>query len=343
MLDLDKLAKIWALTDSPNRGEAAAARNRAEALLKAHGKTIADVPEMLRQRQSATDRASAGGAPEPGQHGFTFYDMNNPEHMAAWAESDRTRRAERARKEAPEREAVISRYGSVDAAIDPCEREVLLRMSVRKWAIFHDAPNQRWTKSIDGSCELWIREMKPRVRLALSIAYPLPQTVQEAKTEYDYWECRDRELGLVLEDTRDTQLDLAARGRREIVLDLLETGLRARTLGEVLIRQRYIVARECSMPEVEQAILADLEHLAAMAERAPAPAPAPEAAVQTGRVHNGQRETATDRRAEVIRLLSNVDTAHLSDREIARQVGVSPQTVGNLRRRLADEKLAEAA
>jgi hypothetical protein len=292
---------------------------------------------LLRQRQSTTDRASAGGAPEPGPHGFTFYDMDNPDHMAAWAESDRKRRAERARKEAPEREAVLSRYSSMDAAIAPCEREVLLRMSVRKWAVFHDAPNQRWTKSIDGCRELWIREMTPRVRLALSTAYPLPGTVQQAKAEYDYWECRDRELGLVLEDTSDTQLDLAARGRREIVRDLLETGLRARTLGEVLIRQRHLVASESVMVEVEQAVLADLEHLAAMAASTPDPA------VHTGHAQAGQRETATDRRAEVIRLLSNVDTAYLSDREIARRVGVSPQTVGNIRRRLTDEDLTNAA
>lgn len=43
--------------------------------------------------------------------------------------------------------------------------------------------------------------------------------------------------------------------------------------------------------------------------------------------------TATARREEVLRLLSNPDTASLSDREIARRVGVSPTTVGTLRKR----------
>jgi DNA-binding Lrp family transcriptional regulator len=46
--------------------------------------------------------------------------------------------------------------------------------------------------------------------------------------------------------------------------------------------------------------------------------------------------TASDRREEVIRLLSNVDTTTLADREIARMVGVSPQTVGNIRRRIIE-------
>jgi hypothetical protein len=46
-------------------------------------------------------------------------------------------------------------------------------------------------------------------------------------------------MGLVLEDTSDTQLDLAAYGRREVVRDLLETGLRAGSLNDVLIRHRW--------------------------------------------------------------------------------------------------------
>jgi DNA-binding CsgD family transcriptional regulator len=94
--------------------------------------------------------------------------------------------------------------------------------------------------------------------------------------------------------------------------------------NDVLIRQRYFLDRDFSdMPEIEKAVLADLEHLKKMAERVP---PQP--------VQNGQaRTTASDRRAEVVRLLSNVDTSRLSDREIGRRIGVSPQTVGNIRRK----------
>jgi hypothetical protein len=214
---------------------------------------------------------------------------------------------------------VIARYGSADAAIAPCEREALLRAAVSQWSMPCDAPHQRWTRQIGEWTDRIMGDMPALVRDALSAAYPLPVTIGEAKAEYDYWERRDREMGLVLEDTSDTQLDLAAGGRLEIVRGLIETRLRAQSLADVLVRQRYLVARECSMVEVEQAVLADLEHLSAVAE--------PTA------VHNGQRETATDRRAEVIRLQSNVDTADLSGREIARRVGVSPQTVGNIRRR----------
>jgi hypothetical protein len=60
-------------------------------------------------------------------------------------------------------------------------------------------------------------------------------------------------------------------------------------------------------------------------------------------VQTEQHATARDRRAEVIRLLSNFNGPALSDREIARRVGVSPRTVGNIPRRLAVEASAKAA
>jgi hypothetical protein len=128
---------------------------------------------------------------------------------------------------------------------------------------------------------------------------------------------------------------LPAYGRRKIVRELLEAGLRARSIADVLIRQRYLVREEWNMPGVEQAALANLEVLAEMAKTAA------DLSVQTGHVHTGRRETARDRRAEVIRLLSILDAGALSDREIGCRVGVSPQTVGNVRRRLVVEASAE--
>ena len=168
-------------------------------------------------------------------------------------------------------------------------------------------------------------DIPSHLRKALSAAYPLPTTVVEANAEYDYWRQRDHDLGLVLGDTSDTQLDLCAYGRQEIILGLLETGLRAQTLADVIARLRHVSASETTMgmPEMVDAALADVESLAAMAKAAPLQP------VQSGQA----RTTATDRRAELSRLLSNVDTARLSDREIARMVGVSPQTVGNMRRK----------
>jgi DNA-binding CsgD family transcriptional regulator len=327
--DLDRLVKVHKLFNSPLHGEAASARARAEAILAKYGKGIEDLASVLRGDAQAKE-------PQPDWSGFTFYDMNNPDHRAAYAEAERTDWTARARKEKPERDAVIKRYGSEEAVLAPCVREAKLREAVRQWSVFYDPPNQRWTKSIDGWTGLY-SQIPTNVREALSAAYPLPVTIDEAWTEYSYWEKRDRDIGLILENTSDTQLDMPAHGRWEIVRDLLEAGLRVRTINDVLIRQRHFVGREYNMPNVEEAVLADLEVLAEMAKTPP------ESAVQTGHVHNGQRETATQRREEVIRLLSNLDTVALSDREIARRVGVSPQTVGNIRRRLMVKATAKVA
>jgi hypothetical protein len=47
-MDLIRLAKVWNLTTSHNPGEAAAAHDRARAIVEREGKTLADVPNLLR-------------------------------------------------------------------------------------------------------------------------------------------------------------------------------------------------------------------------------------------------------------------------------------------------------
>lgn len=201
-------------------------------------------------------------------------------------------------------------------------REQQLRAAVRQWSTFHRPP-RRWTQAIDGWTLASLAEPPQRVLDALRGAYPLSDTTTAAAAEYAMWQRRDRDLGLMLGDTTDSQLDLPARLRQGIVERLLATGLRATSVADVLARQRYLVDLEESASEIERAVLLDLEHLTAAATPAPAPAQA------------GQASSTAARRAEVLRLLSNLDTARLPDREIARRAGVSPQTVGSLRRKRA--------
>ena len=117
-------------------------------------------------------------------------------------------------------------------------------------------------------------------------------------------------------------LSLGCRLRQDIVADMLHHELRAASIGDAIARVRAILdsGMMASTEELEP-VLADLEGLAAMPVEAAA-------SVQTRHL-----STATARRADVLRLLSDPATAVLSDREIARRVGVSPQTVGNIRRR----------
>ena len=48
-MNLPRLAKAWALTTRPNRGETAAAREQAWRIVQRAGKTLADVPALLGQ------------------------------------------------------------------------------------------------------------------------------------------------------------------------------------------------------------------------------------------------------------------------------------------------------
>lgn len=75
---------------------------------------------------------------------------------------------------------------------------------------------------------------------------------------------------------------------------------------------------------------ADIERMAATVSRKAADAqPAKEAASEA----YPARRTTAQKRADVVALLG----AGLTDREIARRAGVSPQTVGNIRRQIQQE------
>jgi len=172
-------------------------------------------------------------------------------------------RRERERQWGEYRIAVIAKYGSEDAAKEPTPIEQTidaavepLRRGVRE--------GTRAVESLDGWHRLLsTREAPDSVRRAVEQAAPMPTTILAAKTEYDLWNERDDELAAAWGAARGEAeyLSLGCYLRRDMVRDLLETGLRAQSIGDVLIRQRHYVERDFTMHEVEQAVLADLEHL----------------------------------------------------------------------------------
>jgi hypothetical protein len=336
-LNSDKLAKLLALASSSNDAEALSALRKASGMLKSAGMSFTDVAAKMK---APAPQPVQTGQPAPSARDiFAGFDDYMEAKEPGWKAKCAAERMERERQLAERKAAVIAKYGSVEAAVARDAREQVLHDAARPWLRGPNKPTNRshlwlagrWHKTMDG----WDghgfgpdakKKPGPECCAALDAALPLPRTIREAHDEYRYWRERDDEIGLVLDCYGDEQLDLPAAYRLDRVRDLLETVLRASNLDDVLIRQRYLVDRESSMPEVEKAVLADLEHLARMQAAPPAP-------VQNGREISGAGSTARARRAEVLRLLSNMDTAGLSDREIARRVGVSPQTVGNIRRR----------
>lgn len=327
--DFEKLRKIQALITSPEPGEAAAARDRAEAILAKY--EIG--PDDLSKLDGLTVE-SVKSANTTARNPFAGYDEWAEKQEPGYKARVRAERAEEERERAAYRAAVISKYGSEEAAKSPVQFEQVVEDAVahlKRREMKHYANGDFETLTLDG----WSHGDSPvpdSVLRAVEGATPLPTTIAGAKAEYDLWCERERELGAAWNsEFSDNYLSIACILRQDIVRDLMETGLRAQTLNDVIIRQRYVI--QDYMADGFCAVLADLEHLAGMAPAAaPSPEPAPVLPAQTGRPH----KTAADRNHEVTVMLVNPSTGDLSDREIARRVGVSPQTVGNIRRRIAN-------
>ena len=159
---------------------------------------------------------------------------------------------------------MISKYGSEDAAKapTPIERAIEyavepLRRGVRD--------GTRAVESLDG----WhssTREAPDSVRRAVELGWPMPVTILEAKAEDDHWLERDDELAAVwgAERGMSSFLSLACQLRQRLVQNLLGNGLRARSVADALARHRYKLALGMHAEEIEQALLADLEYLAAL-------------------------------------------------------------------------------
>jgi transcriptional regulator with XRE-family HTH domain len=324
-----KLGKVWAKRGSSYEGEVRAAEHLAGQIVKPFGYTLADVPGLLK----AAERAAAPPPNSQGPGGFKFYDMGDPVQAAAAATAREEQERRKRRAEAPKRAAVIRRYGSLEKVRAWQPKEVLLRAAVQKWSTLAGGEPDGRTLSIDGvtvNSYMLAESVPKRVLSALSAAYPLPATITEALAEVEYWTTRHQDLKLVADFEGDQYLDLPCIIRWDIVERLLETDLRASSIAETLLRFRYLMNQDQpKFEEAEETVIKDLEHFAAL-ERA--------ATVHFGHSSEAQyaasSRTARERRAEVKKLLSNLDTKNLSDREIARRVGVSPQTVGNIRRRM---------
>jgi hypothetical protein len=322
-LNTDKLAKLLALASSPNDAEALSALRMARAELIRVGMDFKDVANRMAQPaasrfdkawdaawDSAWAEASRTQQPPPKPKGYTVggFTFESKEAYEDFCRQEREQREAERQRHAPKREAVLAKYGSAEAAIARDAREQTLHDAALPWLEGPHVPDDsdyaflagRWHESMGGWKRYnFTKKPAPECIAALEAAMPLPKTITEAHAEYLYWEERNDEIEHALECYGDEQLDLPAAFRRERVRNLLETELQASNLDEVLIRQRHLVERESSMPEVELAVLADLERLAQMLA----------APVQNG--HDTGATTARARRAEVLRLLSNMDTAGL--------------------------------
>lgn len=309
----------------------------------------AEIVAAAKRRETSKLDTAPKAAPRPSSQAQATADafnefFNRPEFVAERNEREARRRVEAA--------AIIERYGSEDALFEDTLLEAALRAACEPLL----GVGEDWdgSYSLDGWGSFGTRRTMPAsVREAVSRAWPLPATVAEAWTEY---EAADRLMGerCTVEYTYEPHTYVEAR--RYVVEEICNT-LPARSLNDLRARGAWLAFQadaEVSQRPDEHCTLiatlrADIERMGARLREQDA------ATVQTGQpprprqataensaagfspdpgktptpVQTGQRpSTRAERRAAARALLSE----GLTDREIARRVGISPTTVGSLRR-----------
>ncbi|GEM_PF-3549610 len=337
-LGLPKLAKPMLKAATADGEAAKQALAEVRKLVKAAGLDFTALAQRMTEPEKVGKTPDSSKADAWRAAGFDFYDMSNPADVERYARQERQRRATTRARRAAEREAIIARYGSEEAAAE-VERERLLRAATahmvktlrKKFSngVFPVSSLDGWTDDIGET-------IPETVRAAVMAAYPAPSSVAEACDEWGWWEVRWSECDLVLGDgCGDWSFDLACEARRRLITEMVEKDaiMPARTSADILARLRYAVDDEIGVDrDMLPGILAAFERVVMPGAQTGHRDNAPEA------VPSEHPARASDRRARVIALLSDPSTAGLPDREVARRCGVSPSTVGVLRRRVQPEQ-----
>lgn len=298
-LDMEKLRKVRALMDGAKTdGERQAAKTKAETLAARAGMTL----------QQALSRLDASAQSQPVNPFDGFADWMEAREPGYKAEQAR-RRADREAKRLARCEELLAEYGSEKAVFAPTDLEKRLRRAL--------LPLREGGDSFKG----WVAgNPTPAMWAAIQAAAPLPDTLQGIWAEHAAWEklVTDR---ITFEPYYDAPAHVRARqAALERHMDRTPAptieGMRARLAWLAHLNDRGFTRDIHDDEAMISALRADFEAIAAGMQPAPPSEP----------------QRPARRRAAVLDLLTTAPG--LSDREIARRVGCSPQTVGNWRRRM---------
>ncbi|AUQ53191.1 winged helix-turn-helix domain-containing protein [Phaeobacter inhibens] len=298
-LDTDKLRKVRELMDrGATDGEQAAAKAKAERLASDAGMTLA-------QALSTLDTAPSGPTVRDLFAGFDdWMESREPGYKARAA----AERAEKERKRLTRCQELLRQYGSEDAVFAPTMTEEAIREALAHMA----DPDTLW-----GYRDFSGGKLTPDMWEAVRGAVRVPETVQEAWAAYQEQEARQDDRCAFFPDYSPHPWADVWRDALEHLLDNLRTptadGVAARLEWMGFLANREFSRDAYRDQQLHAALQEDFTALMA--------------SVQTG------HRSTSDKSARVRTLLQS--EPDLSDREIARRAEVSPQTVGNWRRRLA--------
>jgi len=320
-LDIERFRKVYALVaNGATEGERAAAKARASKIAAKAGmsfnEAVSKLDEPIQQ-------------PKPRN---IFDDLFNSPEMKA-------QRSDRQRKNAVKRELVLKEYGSIRAVFDPTPWEQALRAAIEPFSVIMQyacvsGVDRRYTAFMDGEQAGDAIQGTARAKAAVALAYPMPTTILDAMNEVKAWNKLRWDRGLFFESSAWGYNEEPEVFVRQRLVEEFLAGEPVKSWEDMDARlawkkyefeNEYLDPVERDDPFMDR-IEADFSILRGLYENSNPQA----ATVQTG----GHRTNA-DKRAAVMSILDT--QPELSDREISRRLGVSPQTVGNWRKRSMTE------
>ncbi len=316
-LDIEKFRKVHALiAKGATAGERSAAKARAEAMAAKAGMTLSQALSKLDV-----------GAPAKPTSFFDGFDDWMEEREPGYKAREAVKKAEKDAADAIRRKEVLAKYGTEQALFARTERERLLAAAVHDMAQWRDWTDDNGTvhtyaDRIDGKTEFWKRrDLTERVYAAVLNAYPVPHALGDVLAEYQDWQALQRERDPFSGGEWNHHHEVEAR--IAVLKDELDNRPAA-SWDDMDARMSWwdewmtwgIMPNGDEERLRKERIAADLQFL--------------RGCYSPAGVQVGQRSNADIRNV----VLSMLDTSpELSDREISRRVGVSPQTVNNWRHR----------
>lgn len=318
-LDINKFRKVHALMiGGATEGERTAAKTSAEKMARRAGITL---EQAISESQGKKVEASKGffeGLDD-------WMEQKHPGHKAQKAREQTARDI----RDNARRMEVLCVYGTEAALFARNERERLLEAVITPLASWkywtdNDGIQHRQAATLDGKeSHFWgVGDITPAIHEAVTTAYPWPSKLDVALKEVQAWDRLRWDRGLFSGVEWEHYAEVECR------ISLLEHALERE---QPVISWEDLQARfDWKRYEFERQWINPTEREDAFMDRV-------EADMKILREQQGDLSaqyghvTASDRRNAVLSILDN--ELGLSDREIARRVGVSPQTVGNWRRR----------
>lgn len=327
-LDTAKFRKVHSLmTGGATPGERSAAKARAEAMAIKAGMSLKDAVSSLDAKPKAKPANFFDGFDD-------WCEEREPGHKAREA----AKKAERDARDAVRKAEVLAQYGSEAALFARTEREALLDEAIAplvgEWDYWADdeGNRHRTAEEIDGHRSKWgtwyFEDITPAIRDAVSTAYPWPSSLSSALRELQYWDRLRWDRGLLSGGEWNHYPEVSCRV--ELLEYALKCGQPAATWEDLEARfawKRYDFSRQWIDPQEPNDPFTDRVEadIAVIRQKGVHTVDTPAEPVQTG------HRTRADKQADVLSMLD----AHpeLSDREIARRLGVSPQTVNTWRKK----------